>query len=768
MGLSGIVAQIVLLRELLVTFLGNELIIGIILANWMILEAAGSFLVGKAFERAKRKLESYVLLQICFSMALPVSIYLTRILKNILFSTPGEAAGFAPILLSSFLILLPVALPHGALFTLGCRNYSLRFREGASSIGRVYVYETLGSIAGGLLITYLVIQNFHSFQIAFSISLLNALVSICLLWPKHRSADGPVRTAIILFSIFLAIAFMGILFSPLSSAVHVSSIRKQWRDLNVLHNENSVYGNITVTEREQQFTFFTDGIPSITTPVPDIAQAEDFVHFSMLFHENPESVLVLSGGAGGVLNEILKHPVRKIDYVELDPLLLQLIDTYKTPLTQSELADSRVRIHYTDARLFIQRTGERFDIIFIGLSAPQELQTNRLFSIEFFSIAKDRMNPDGIIALTLPGSLTYLGPELRDLNGCIHATLQSAYSHVRVIPGDTNIYIASDSEKLANLSAREIMERFDSKQISTNLFNHAYIEHRLHERWLTWFSQHMESAEAHINSDFHPLGVFFYLAYWNALFSPSLAGIFALMEGLILKLSIALIAAITLLFVLMCIRRPAAGRISLPYAICTTGFVGMIFDLAIFFTFQTAFGYLYYQIGILVTIFMVGLAAGSFIIIRQLDRMKRLSISFLTTELCLILFSLALPFVLIIPSRAIEGETYSGLYYAIFLLMSFFSGVLIGLQFPLASQLLLDANRGEKGLGHTAGLLYGADLLGGYFGGLIGGVGLLPILGLKHTCFILAMIKGSSLVIYVLNNKKLSSIKAHHTHASCV
>ena len=194
MGLSGIVAQIVLLRELLVTFLGNELIIGIILANWMILEAAGSFAVGKAVERAKRKLELYVLFQICFSMALPFSIYQTRIIKNILFSTPGEAAGFAPILFSSFLILLPVAVPHGALFTLGCRNYSLLFREDASSIGRVYVYETIGSIAGGLLITFLVIQNFHSFQIAFGISLLNTLISIFLLWPKHGSTLCRIRT----------------------------------------------------------------------------------------------------------------------------------------------------------------------------------------------------------------------------------------------------------------------------------------------------------------------------------------------------------------------------------------------------------------------------------------------------------------------------------------------------------------------------------------------------------------------------------------------
>jgi spermidine synthase len=50
----------------------------------------------------------------------------------------------------------------------------------------------------------------------------------------------------------------------------------------------------------------------------------------------------------------------------------------------------------------------------------------------------------------------------------------------------------------------------------------------------------------------------------------------------------------------------------------------------------------------------------------------------------------------------------------------------------------------------TAGLLYGADLFGGFFGGLLGGVLLLPILGLKESCFMIAMIKASSGILFIL------------------
>ena len=139
MGLSGIVAQIILLRELLVSFFGNELTLGIILANWLILEAIGSFYVGKSVERTEWKIEIYVLLQLIFSLAFPFAVYLSRVFKNILPITPGEGLGFSPIFYASFLILLPVTLPHGALFTYGCKLFSQYVRQEASLEGSLAV-----------------------------------------------------------------------------------------------------------------------------------------------------------------------------------------------------------------------------------------------------------------------------------------------------------------------------------------------------------------------------------------------------------------------------------------------------------------------------------------------------------------------------------------------------------------------------------------------------------------------------------------------------
>jgi len=753
MGASGIIAQIVLLRELLVSFLGNELTLGIILANWLILEAIGSYSIGKSVEKTKRKIEIYVLFQLIFSVAFPFAIYLARIFKSILIATPGEGIGFVPIFYSSFLILLPVSLTHGALFTFGCKLYSEFYQEDASSIGKVYVFETIGSIIGGLLVTFLLIQYLHSFEIAFAIALLNTLISIFLLWPKGAKPLVRLQNGLWSLSILLTLVSAFLLFSPASKQIHLSSVQHQWRQLEVIHNENSIYGNITITKRGEQFTFFTDGIPSITVPVPDVASIEDFVHFPMLFHEKPESVLILSGGAGGMIHEILKYPVNRVDYVELDPLLLKLVQEFSTPLTQSELSDKRVRIHYTDGRFFVKRSQDRFDIIYIGISAPQELQTNRLFSAQFFATAKERMNPNGMIVLTLPGSLTYISPELRDLNGCILDTLKSVYRHVKIIPGDINLYLASDSSRLEKLTAPELTKRLEERRIKTSLFTKSYIEYRLHERWLKWFLQSMEGRKVNINSDFHPLAVFFSLSYWNALFSPYLAVIFKWFEGLSLELTIGLTAIFTIASVILFIKRPQLSRYSIPYAIFTSGITDMMLDLAIIFTFQTLYGYLYHQIGLLVTIFMVGVALSSSYINRRLERIKRDSSTFLIMELWIICFSFLLPFVFSIPSYHLEKTTVYILLYTIFLVTSFLCGTLVGLQFPLATKIYLSTSSKQGFFGRTAGLLYGADLLGGFFGGLFGGVLLLPILGLKESCFVMGMIKISSAFLFLLFTK---------------
>ncbi len=745
MGASGIIAQLLILRELLITFLSNELSIGIILANWLVLEAAGSYLLGRTIERAKRKVVLFVAVTLLFSLALPPALYLARTWKTLAGAVPGQGMGLHQIFLASFLILLPVSLTHGALFTFACRIQSALSGRGAAGIGRVYVLETIGTVAGGIIFTYLLITHLSSFEASLAVSMANIFCCVLLLRNRPVMAAGHLpERAVLGLSVLLLAATAIALFGPLSGRLHRLSIDKQWPGQEVVHYQNSVYGNTAVIEREGEYTFFSNGIPAITAPTPDVIFVEEFAHLPLLYHPRPVNILVVSGGAGGVLRELLKHPVERIDYAELDPLVLRLVEKFPTELTEAELGDPRVRVHFRDGRLFLKETERRYDVVLVGLSNPMDLQINRFFTREFFSLVAARLEDGGIAAFTLPGSLTYLGPEVRDLNACIINTLRDVFPNLRVIPGDGyNILLASPAAELASCDAGCVEERFEEAGLETNFLNPFHIRYRLDPRWSDWFSDSMAGATESRNEDFRPLAVYFSLSHWNAKFAPRLQRLLARSGDVSLALLIGAMAVAVAPLLLLTRRLKDPIRIGIPFAIVSTGFAGMIFDLVLMFTFQALYGVVFYWIGLLVTAFMAGTAAGSFAMTRLMDRIRRDAAWFMTIEVALIAFALLLPAIFFGLRPLLERPGLIPGIRVMFLALSFLSGLLIGSQFPLAGKMHLKTS---SDVGAAAGLLYGADLIGGWLGG-IAGVVLFPVLGLLETCMTIAALKLASLVL---------------------
>ena len=743
-GFSGLVAQILLLRELLIVFSGNELSIGIILANWLILGAFGSYVLGRRAEKSKYTLEAFAVITILFSLSLLTAIYLTRILKVAMGISIGESIGFLPMLFASLLVLSAVSILQGALFTYSCRIYSLFSSPGASSVGRVYVYETVGTIIGGIACTYLLIPYFNSFQAVTGLALLNFVVCLVLLVPSWKKGLFQktvlaLLTALILFSGYS-------LFAGQADKLHHYSIKAQWKKQNIVHYQNSQYGNICVIENEGQYSFFLDGIPNLITPIPDIPSLEEFVHLPLLAHPEPANLLILSGGAGGMINEALKHrSIEAIEYAELDPLFLDLIRKFSTSLTESELNDKRVKIKHVDGRLLLNKTQNKYDVIFVGIQEPSNLQANRFYTKEFFSLVKERLNKGGILVLGLPGSLTYVNEELRNLNSCIFNTLESVFSHIRVIPGDgRNLFLSSDSRETTQIDKTQIIERLSQRNIAADVIVPWHIEKKLHPGWQGWFSRFIEGGSQRINSDFTPLGLFYSVSHWNTVFAPSLRGSFSQFERINLTSVVLLFVIVLLLYFLFRPRKRQFFQGGITLSIITTGFAGMMFDLMIIFTFQSIYGYVFSWIGILVASFMAGAACGALLITTVLERIKDYFKLFKIIELAIICFSIAVPFVfLAVPTYPGSSEVLF-FFKMLILTLSFISGFLTGSQFPLANQLYL---KNSKGLSPTAGLLYASDLLGGWFGGIVGAVVLLPVLGLIGTCITVGLLKLTSLTV---------------------
>jgi len=743
-GFSGLVAQILLLRELLIVFSGNELSIGIILANWLILGAIGSYVIGRRVERSKYKLEVFTVLTILFSLSLLIAIYLTRILKGVMGISIGESIGFLPMFYSSFLILSAVSILQGALFTYGCRIYSLFSNPDASSVGRVYVYETVGTIIGGIACTYFLITYFNSFQAVTGIAFLNFVVCLVLLVPSWKTGLFQ-KTLLAVLSVLIVVSGYSLIAGQ-ADKLHHYSIELQWKNQNTVHYQNSQYGNICVLKNEGQYIYFLDGIPNLTTPVPDIPSLEEFVHLPLLAHPEPANLLILSGGAGGMINEALKHPsIEAIEYAELDPLLLNLLRKFPTPLTESELNDRRVKIKHIDGRLLLKQSKNTYDVIFVGIQEPSNLQSNRFYTKEFFSLVKERLNNGGILVLGLPASLTYATQELRNLNSSIFNTLESVFTHIRVIPGDgRNLFLSSDSGGITQIDKIQILERLNQRNITADVMVPWHIEKKLHHGWQDWFSRFIEGSSEKINYDFTPLGVFYSIAHWNAVFAPSLRGIYSQLERMNVSSVVLAFVIVILLYYFLRPKNRQFPQAGIALSIITTGFAGMMFDLMIIFAFQSIYGYVFSWIGILVASFMAGAAIGAMLITTVLERINNYFKVFVKIEMAIICFAIAFPLVFLAASTYLSISEGFIFFKLLFLIVSFISGFLTGSQFPLANTLYL---KKSSSLSQTAGLLYASDLLGGWFAGIVGAVVLLPVLGLTGACITVALLKLTSFTV---------------------
>ena len=163
----------------------------------------------------------------------------------------------------------------------------------------------------------------------------------------------------------------------------------------------------------------------------------------------------------------------------------------------------------------------------------------------------------------------------------------------------------------------------------------------------------------------------------------------------------------------------------------------MAFQLLILLTFQTMYGYLFYEMGIILTAFMAGLALGAIFVIKFISEIKRDRIFLIAVQGDFILFSVLLG---VIFSRFCPNF--------LFPVLSVIAGSIGGAQFAIANKILLGKRKDVATLG---GLTYGIDLFGSFLGALLTGIFLIPILGIPKTCFAITLINAAVFVLLFIN-----------------
>ncbi|MEJ2246842.1 MAG: hypothetical protein P8Y80_12310, partial [Acidobacteriota bacterium] len=340
-GFISILGQVVLLRELSVAFYGVELIYTLAIGIWLIFSGLGTIL------GIRQKNPSPVRINLLFfilSIAIPSGIVFIRSIRIIFSGTPGA---YLPLHIQFFamaLSLLPFGLFLGLLFRWAARAY---IREG-KSISAAYALESMGGIAGGICATVFLkfgLQNFFT-------GLLCALVTAGLAFPvKNGLGNRLLRPAAPVLAVIWILC--------LWNASTLDHFMTSWTHPNLVATRDSPYSRITVTRLEHQVAVFENDTLLFDS---EGIQAEEFVHLSALQHPNPESVLVLGGGIEGILAELQLYTPRAIDYVELNPVLLEMTRAQLPRQIRNSLEAENVRVIIDEPRRFL-KTAPEYDLI---------------------------------------------------------------------------------------------------------------------------------------------------------------------------------------------------------------------------------------------------------------------------------------------------------------------------------------------------------------------------------------------------------------------
>ncbi len=147
-----------------------------------------------------------------------------------------------------------------------------------------------------------------------------------------------------------------------------------------------------------------------TTENDEFFYHEMLVHPALIAHPNPRRVLIIGGGDGGTLREVLRYPVEKAQLIEIDAAVVSAARKYFPSLSSSFL-DPRAEVFIADGNTFIRQSDERFDVILVDSSDPVGPATV-LHQKDFYGHLKDRLEPGGIIAAQ-SGSVFFQRSQLR-------------------------------------------------------------------------------------------------------------------------------------------------------------------------------------------------------------------------------------------------------------------------------------------------------------------------------------------------------------------
>ena len=241
----------------------------------------------------------------------------------------------------------------------------------------------------------------------------------------------------------------------------------------VLYEGHTGFQDIKIMRNAKFGRFMTlDGIVQ-TTEGDEFVYHEMFAHVPLLAHGAVKRVLIIGGGDGGLLEEVLKHDVEHVTEVELDGGVVEVSKKYLPGICGNAYDDPRVNLIIGDGAAYVADARDKFDIILVDSTDPIGPGAV-LFTHEFYSHCKGLLN-DGGVLVTQNGVPFVQGDELKSSVGHFRSLFDDAGCYVISCPtyalGFMALGWATDDADLRWQSLDTIQQRFDALGIDTDYYN---------------------------------------------------------------------------------------------------------------------------------------------------------------------------------------------------------------------------------------------------------------------------------------------------------
>ncbi|MHC1724808.1 MAG: hypothetical protein AB9866_02095 [Syntrophobacteraceae bacterium] len=725
-GFIAAVGQILVLRELLVLFHGNELSTGLVLACWLLWTAAGSGLASR-FRKADPPAPAFLItLFTLLCLLLPMTLVWLREARVVWSVSIGELITPGRMFLIALTSTAPFCFISGALFALAWSfSAGLPQRGGGKGDGTgIYLAEAAGAAIGGLSYYFILLPLFSN--LAGSLVLGALLIASACLAVWRQSFPG--KTAALALSLTVA-AVLGFLLTW-AGRIDNWAGRAQWGP-GFVESRDTPYHNLAFLRSSEQYSLFCNGLWLYSTPDPQTA--EPAAHLPLLQHPKPERVLVTGDFSLELVAQMLKHPgIKVVDWVRQDPESAKFAKavTACIPLPTNVLLCE----HFTDPKRFLSAGGRGYDVIVTGAAEPVNAEMNRFYTVEFFSVIKAALNPNGVFSFGITSAHDIIGPRQAQLLKALKNTLDEVFPTSFAVSGEGARFVAGAAGAISN-DPMLLADRLQERKLDLQYLRDYHLFDWFNPIRLAYMESVLgESASAGVNRDFEPVCYRHALGLWGAQLHPALGAFLgAGASGGSKWFPGALGAAV---FVLALAFRAGSGRagvITLNTAVA--GAVLILLEIVLILVYQIVNGAMYKELALIISLFMAGMAAGAGLGRRIADSAKSSLSALFFTQALLAAYTAALAAGLALFRGATADSFLSGATGILFALLAFVAGGLGGGQFSLA----VSAKSRLTGSSTEGAGLYAADLIGAAGGAVIGSLFIIPVFGIPHTLMMLAL-----------------------------